>query len=281
MKDDASICGLDMPDEAPAPDAGFVDPARRAWVVRSSVALAGLCVLGSGSAARAAVPGTVGHKFLANGQVRAFAGNTILCHLPQQDAGFASFDALLDIYREFPRHAFMSKVAILPPSSYHMTVLGCADDENRKPGLWPKGVAFDASMADCDAALMSRLSSFSLDGQWPLRMRVDTERAGPGEGLRIELVPVDAQEEAKIRRLRDRLSDATGIRAPDHDRFTFHITLGYLVAELDRDERTAFEAARRRWHAELARKVPVFVMGVPEFCTFRDMYAFRRRLYIV
>jgi len=255
------------------------DATRRNWIALGGSALAGLSLLAP-MAPVLATPRTVGHKFLANRQVHAFAGNTVICHVPQQDAGFAAFDALLDIYREFPAQAFMEKVAVLPPSSYHMTVLGCADDEHRTAGVWPRDVPTDATMAQCDAALAGKLALFDLGCALPLRMRVDTQRAGPTEGLRIEMVPVDAAEEAKLRRLRDRLSEATGIRAPDHDSFTFHLSLGYLVADLTADERKAFEAARRRWHADLARKVPVWNLGAPEFCTFRDMYAFRRRFYI-
>lgn len=267
-------------DPTPSATDDLPDASRRTWMALGGAALAGLSLLAPGTT-MAATPRTVGHKFLANRQVHPFAGNTIICHVPQQEDGFAAFDALLDIYREFPAQAFMAKVAVLPPSSYHMTVLGCADDEHRKAGLWPRDVPLDAPMAQCDAALAGRLALFDLACGLPLRMRVDTQRAGPDEGLRIEMVPVDAAEEAKLRRLRDRLAEATGIRAPDHDRFTFHISLGYLVAELTAAERQAFEAARQRWHADLARKVPVWNLGAPEFCTFADMYAFRRRFYIV
>ncbi|MDF4005086.1 DUF1868 domain-containing protein [Luteibacter sp. PPL201] len=255
-----------------------LDETRRHWLRLGGTALAGLSLL---TCARAATPHAVGHKFFADGRVKPFGGNTIICHLPQQDAGYASFDALLDVYRDFPHHPFMAKMAPLPPSSYHMTVLGCADDEHRKPGLWPHGVPMDAPMAECDALLMQRLTSFSLDCELPLRMRVDDQRPGPGEGLRIEMAPVDAAEERKLRRLRDQLADLTGIRAPDHDRFTFHISLAYLVGELHAEEREALERARRAWHTELARKVPVWHLGAPEFCTFDDMFAFRRRMYLV
>lgn len=76
-------------------------------------------------------PPDVGSKFDADGRVRPFAGNTVVCHLPQQGEHADAFEAMLDIYREAPSHPFMRKVALLPPSSYHMTVMGGANDTPR------------------------------------------------------------------------------------------------------------------------------------------------------
>src|SRR3546814_10770713 len=45
--------------------------------------------------------------------------------------------ALLDIYREAPAHPFVRKITLLPPSSYHMTIFGGANDKPRERKSWP------------------------------------------------------------------------------------------------------------------------------------------------
>src|SRR5690349_15028789 len=87
-----------------------------------------------------------GHKFRPDGRVLPFPGSTIICHLPQQGASFEAFDAILDIYRELPDHAFSKKLGVLPPSSYHMTIIGTATDADRR---WPPYVPQQASIEEC------------------------------------------------------------------------------------------------------------------------------------
>ncbi len=222
----------------------------------------------------------VGRKFESNGKIRGFSGNTIICHVPQQEAGYETFDSLLDVYRDLQPMGFAKKLSILPPSSYHMTIFGCANDQDRVAGKWPGIVSLDAPLETCHATLIARLSALKLDSELPFRMRVDAGRTPPPEGLRVELVPVDAAEEAKLRRLRDRIAEAVDIHTTDHDSYTYHLSLGYQTAPFDKDEADAFERSRRGWHQILAKKIDVLHLGAPEFCTFRDMYAFRRRLLI-
>ena len=105
-------------------------------------------------------PPNVGVKFGRDGRVIPFPGNTIICHLDQQGDRAACFDALLDIYREAAGVPFMTKVTMLPPSSYHMTVFGAADDFNRRPGDWPNGVPLDMPIKECHRVVADRLRTF-------------------------------------------------------------------------------------------------------------------------
>lgn len=254
------------------------------------MAMAGMAVLGSTSArAEAPVgqgpagtfPPDVGRKFHADGRVAEFLGNTIICHVPQQDAGFEVFDHLLGVYRDLPGYGFSRKIAILPPSSYHMTIFGGANDKERKPHLWPADVPFDMPIDECNALMGERLLAFDLDCTLPIRMRVNTaEPANHPQPLLIDLIPVDAQEDQKLRRLRDRLSVALKIRAPDHDRYGFHMSLGYQTGWFSDDEQREYVATRRRWMAQLRTKIDMIEFGAPEYCTLRDMFAFRRRFFL-
>lgn len=227
-------------------------------------------------------PPDVGRKFAADGRVMPFKGNTVLCHLPQQGADSEAFDALLDLYRRFPAESWTRKMTALPPSSYHMTVFGGANDRDRQRPRWPADLPPDLPMTECDRILGERLSAFRLgeDGP-PYRMRVDP--AAPDEDetpLTLRLLPADTATERRLRRLRDRLAAVLGIREPGHASYRFHITLGYLFATLSTDEDEAFRRTLVEWKTQVAQRVPTIRLGAPEFCLLDDMFAFKRQFYL-
>ncbi|BBB58427.1 hypothetical protein UNDKW_0154 [Undibacterium sp. KW1] len=86
------------------------------------------------------MPKDVNRKFNADGSVRSFAGNTFVGHIEQQGAGFQGFDTLLNVYREVPKYSFKEKIALLPPSSYHITVFVGVNDEDRNTPRWRDGL---------------------------------------------------------------------------------------------------------------------------------------------
>lgn len=224
---------------------------------------------------------TAGLKFYADGRVHPFAGNTIICHLPQQGELAACFAAMLDVYRAAPGFPFMRKIAMLPPSSYHMTIFSGANDSDRTKGLWPASVPLDAPISECDRQVGALLKDFALETPLPIRMAVDP-REPPADDMpfKIRLVAADSVEEQKLRRLRDRLSARLGIRAPAHDAYYFHVSLGYLIQPLSVAERRAFLRQQAAWRAMVRAAAPVISFGAPEYCTFKDMFAFEREFFL-
>lgn len=253
---------------------------RRMLLKGTGLALAGVAASGIRAADR--LPPDVGRKFSADGRVLPFEGNTIICHLPQQGSGSEAFDALLDIYRALPGGSWARKMTALPPSSYHMTIFGGANDKARRYPLWPAGLPLDMPMTECDRILGERLRAFRLgDEASPYRMRVNPEAPSAGETpLTVRLLPADAGTEARLRRLRDRLAEATGIREPDHDRYRFHITLGYQFAALTPEEDAAWRGSLAVWKTMIAKRAPVILLGNPEYCLLKDMFAFKRQFYL-
>lgn len=257
--------------------------ADRRDLLRWGVAGAGLALAPPGLAAgaRPAYPPDVGSKFFPDGRVHPFAGNTIICHLPQQGEAAGCFDAMLDLYREAPRHAFLRKVALLPPSSYHMTVFGGANDRPRRRESWPADLTLDMPIAACSQAIGERLRDFDPQLTLPIRMRVDPEqRPEPGRALVFHLLPFDDAENARLRGLRDRLADRLKIRGAGHEGYRFHISFGYPLAWFDSAEQAAFERTWRDWATRLAARCPEILLGAPEYCTFEDMFAFHRLFHL-
>lgn len=230
---------------------------------------------------RAAYPSDVGRKFYADGRVHPCPGNTIICHLPQQGEHAAVFDAMLDAYRDAPTHSFLHKIAVLPPSSYHMTVFNGVTDQSRKPGEWPADLPLDLPLDACGRAMIDRLRNFDPGITLPIRMRLDPVQDPLNGGAVIfRLQPFNDTENKKLRGLRDRLAEVLKIRSPGHETYQFHTSFGYKIGWLTDAEKRELEQTWHRWAAHIAEKSPEIVLGAPEYCTFEDMFAFHRQLYI-
>lgn len=208
-------------------------------------------------------------KFHRDGRAKPFAGNTVIAHLPPN--GWLT-RGLAQVRVDAGAGRFADKLALLPVVSYHVTIFGGADDQHRTPNLWPKGVPLDAPMAVCDEVVGERLKDMTCAP--PYRLRIDLEK--PIQPFRFELTAVDADEERRLRDLRDRLSAATGVRKSNHEAYGFHTQVGYLLEPFTTDQQTAFVAAFEVWRTRLAGQV--LELDAPDYCTFNDMLAFRPRL---
>ncbi len=217
-------------------------------------------------------------KFHQDGTVRPFAGNTVICHIPQQDRfrdnAAALHDALL-------QSSFVHKLAMLPTESYHMTVYSGSNDQNRAHSSWPGGVPVDAPIEQCNKVVMERMKAFRFDGPYPLRVRVDVPRTmSHGRASTLRMEGADPTSERTLRALRDRLADAYKFRAPDHDTYGFHITIAYTMADLTVAEMAEYRSILRPTLDRLIAATPVLELGLPEYCTFRDMYRFDTELIL-
>lgn len=256
---------------------------RRNFLQFATIGAATIAAAPSASSAREKPmgPPDVGRKFAANGRVLPFSGNTIVCHLDQQGDLSKPFEVLLDFYRDAPTRNYMSSIAVLPPSSYHMTILGTATDTSRQPDKWPSGIPRDASIADCSRIIGERIQRASIEKLSSIRMRVDDSASGyDGNTLRMPLVPVDKQEARKIQLFREQLSNVAGLPSVARTDYQFHVTLAYVVKPFGSSElaqsRTDLEALKAR----LAKSCPEITLGTPEYCTFDDMFAFHRQFYV-
>lgn len=258
-----------------------MQPSRRGLLKLGALGAAVSTALARLSAKTANYPPDVGRKFSTTGRVLPFAGNTVICHLPQQCENAAAFDAMLDIYRDVPAHPFARKIAPLPPSSYHMTVFGGANDRPRMRESWPADLPFNLPIDECNRVMTQRLKRANLHVALPIRMRVDLDQKPVnGKALIFLLQPADDGERAKLAKLRDQLADVFKIRSPDAASYRFHISLAYAIAWFTPAEMREHETAWTRWVRQIADKSPIITLGAPEYCTFADMYAFKRQLLL-
>lgn len=221
----------------------------------------------------------IGKKFAADGRVLPFPGNTIICPIGSEHPAMAPLQTFRAALEAEP---CAHKFTFTPPSSYHMTVFEGVVDAERRPGFWPSDLSADAPLEACNHLFLQKLEAFDLGCAPRFRMRV---MEGPGNvemrpGAGIYLVPVDDEEDRKLRQLRDRLADVLKLRQPNHQAYKFHTTQTYAITPLTEEETARYRAVRRASLEVLARAMPVLELGAPAFCVFKDMFAFSPRLYL-
>lgn len=215
-------------------------------------------------------PPSLGTKFQSDGSPIPFGGNTIICHL---DTGSELYARAVKIQEDFVASELGDCFALLPPSSFHMTVFeGICDQIRNRPGHWPLGIDGDASRSDVTSHFMERLDGFpspsgfrmqclKLDAHWP-------------HGIYYRLQPADEIEGNKLKDYRDALSHRLGLRQADHDEYPFHTTLCYWIGWMTPKQQSDFAKLLAR-ESEKARNTEVS-LGRPEFCEFDDLTHFRR-----
>jgi hypothetical protein len=218
-------------------------------------------------------PNGVPVKFDPNGHVQPFPGNTIIAHLSPASEIYAS---MLVLHEKLHQHRLSHLFALLPPSSWHMTIFEGVCDQVRKPGFWPADLPLDAPLEDCDALFVKKLSTFDLQCNPPYLMSVlGWSPLKTGIGVHVELRTAD--ESKRVRGLRDRLADLLQIRHRDHATYDLHLSIAYLLRHLTAEQKAELTALLMD-HLEGMPKE--FELGAPEFCKFDDMFAFRRQFYL-
>lgn len=217
-------------------------------------------------------PVGIGEKYDASGKALPFPGNTILCHVHDANPAHA---VLTEVTAALRAKLGDRNIAWTPPSSYHMTLFDGSLDTRRRPGDWPHMLPLNASLDACNSYIGDKLKAFDLGMELPIRMVAD-EGLATKTDMHYPLRPVDAAEGRRVRRLRDRLAEVTGVRHANHESYQFHATFGYYIHSFD-----SLAAERRYqelWLAairEIRRRMPVIELGPPGYCLFNTMDDFQ------
>jgi hypothetical protein len=168
---------------------------------------------------------------------------------------------------------------VLPSDSYHMTVLSGPNDQDRAIYGWPADVPIDVPMSECNRIVGERIANFRMHVELPIRVRLDSGKTldrQRASGLHIS--PADDGESSKLRTLRDRLAaEVFRFRTEDHATFGFHVSLAYQMSRFTAEEEAQYQTILTRHVPAIIASSPVIELGVPEFCTFEDMYCFEIR----
>lgn len=215
-------------------------------------------------------PSGVPDKFDPQGNVQHFPGNTIICPLRKGGKNNTElYASLLSLRDKIKESSFAHFFALLPPSSYHMTVFEGVTDKYRKPGYWPSDMSLDDSLENCTAYFTAKLHSFDVSNDLPYHLSVvGFKFLDSGISLHIEPSTKDSRQ---LRDLRDRLADLLKYRQPDHLTYGFHLSVAYTLMWLTDDEKREMMSLLMDHFQAMPKE---FELGPPEFCKFENMFAF-------
>ncbi len=208
----------------------------------------------------------VGEKFHEDGSVRTYPGATVICFASPDDAIYQAGEGL---QADLLVQPYGGKFALLPPSSFHMTVFSLILDAKRIPSEWSDQMRLDSSLALMDSFFIKMTATVPP----PAQLRMCMTWIG-GRGLSFRLSPADEATYLALREYRQRLSQATGVRHPDFDTYEYHLTLAYQLQVLTPDEEAAFRAWRDAQGERLRCEIGVFATPAPMLTFFDDMFRF-------
>ena len=210
---------------------------------------------------------TIGKKFYEDGSVRKYPGNTVVADVTPE---CPAYEVMTRLHRMVKEHGFDRHIILLPTESYHMTVISGVNDQVRLDTHWPPSLPKDTSMDEVDDYIADAIGQLTMPQS--IRMRFDQIHFGSGAML-VLLVPADEAQEKILREFRDRAAEAIGFRLPRHEKYRFHISLGYtrIIPEgedMDRMNRMIAEMNQYLEHR------PAFEINSPYMAFYNDMYYF-------
>lgn len=211
-------------------------------------------------------------KFNPDGTPRAFAGNTVICHLPVQ---CRMRDRMVELHEALANAAYRRKLGLTSTDSYHMTIFPGANDQDRSAYGWPSYVPAHAPIEVCNQMVGERIAKTHFACSLPLRVRVDLEHTlNFSTACSLRMIAADAEEEKKLRSLRDQLAEVFGFQVKDHAAYQFHMTMSYQMAPFTAEEREAYRQLLNIYVKRIVDAAPVLELGIPEYCIFPDMFRF-------
>lgn len=209
----------------------------------------------------------VGQKFNRDGSVRRFPGNTVIAKIPPSLPIYAG---LVEAQERFRAADSSGKYVFLPPSSFHMTVIEGLCDQVRTPELWSRKLDLALPLADVNEFMLECFARLSRPSSFTMRISQTTFP----RWLAIVLEPADTETSQSLQRFREEFSRETGIRFPNHDTYTYHISLAYELLWLTADEERTIHNVQQEVQSTLATRYPTIVLGRPQLTYFEDMFRF-------
>ena len=192
-------------------------------------------------------------------------GCTIIC--PIQENSLVS-SLLAEVQENFKEIAPKRKYTFLPQSSFHMTLFDCCNVSTFKTSYWPDNIEDTQNYLEIANILSDRLKNY----QFPNSLAVRLNKFFGG--FSTLLTPYSSKDEEILRNCRDDLSNLLGIKFENHLRYTFHITLAYILVPLTLEEVRRLIDLEKKMNKKFKNEIPLINLPQPEICVFNDMYKF-------
>ena len=208
----------------------------------------------------------VENKFDNKGNPLPFPGCTIICNIPLNtdlSNEIISFQKKIENFNPEKTYFY------LPPSSFHMTLFDCCNFNTKNTNYWPSDIDPDMDYNDIAIELNKRIKDYIFPKELNLKLKMFFG------GYSIILEPFSEKDEKILRNCRDELSSLLKIQFENHQRYTFHITLAYILRELNQTEIKNLIEFNKKLFFDFSKSFPKLTLEKPEMCTFEDMLEFK------
>ena len=206
------------------------------------------------------------NKFDDQGNTLPFPGCTIICNIPLNT--YLS-NQIISFQKNIEKFNPEKTYFYLPPSSFHMTLFDCCNLNTKNTNYWPSDIDPDMDYKDIAIELNKRIQKYIFPEELNLKLKMFFG------GYSIILEPYSEKDEKILRNCRDELSSLLKIKFENHQRYTFHITLGYILRELNQIEIKNLIEFNKNLSLDFSKKFSKITLTKPEMCIFKDMLEFK------
>ena len=206
------------------------------------------------------------NKFDDKGNPLPFPGCTIICNIPLNTN---LSDQIIFFQKKIENFNPEKTYFYLPPSSFHMTLFDCCNLNTKNTNYWPSDIDLDMDYKDIAVELKKRIENFNFPKEFNLKLKTFFG------GYSIILEPFSKKDEKILRNCRDELSSLLKIKFENHQRYTFHITLAYILRELSEIEIKNLIEFNKKLSFDFNKKIQKITFIKPEIYTFKDMLEFK------
>ena len=206
------------------------------------------------------------NKFDDKGTPLPFPGCTIICNIPLNSH---LSDQIISFQKKMKNFNPEQTYFYLPPSSFHMTLFDCCNLNTKNTNYWPSNIDPNMDYKDVAFELNKRIQNYIFPEKLNLKLKMFFG------GYSIILEPFSEKDEKILRNCRNELSSLLKIKFENHHRYTFHITLAYILRELKEDEIKKLLEFNKDLFQEFDKKFPKIILNKPEMSTFDNMLEFK------
>jgi hypothetical protein len=206
------------------------------------------------------------NKFDDKGNPLPYPGCTIICNIPLNTH---LSDQIISFQKNIEKFNPEKTYFYLPSSSFHMTLFDCCNLNTKNTKYWPTDIDPDMDYKNIAIELNKRIQNYIFPEELNLKLKIFFG------GYSIVLEPFSEKDEKILRNCRDELSSLLKIKFENHQRYTFHITLAYILRELNKNEIKSLIEFNKQLSLDFRKKFPKITLTKPEMCTFEDMLEFK------
>ena len=206
------------------------------------------------------------NKFNLQGKPVYYPGCTIISKINHNSTLFEDISLIQKKLKKItPPNAY----TFLPPSSFHLTIFDCCNIDTFNTPYWPKNIPITNNYKKVATKLKKKLKYFI----FPKKLNFKLNKLFGGYCLVLD--GFNKEQEILLRNLRNNLSKLLGIKLKNHNNYSFHITLAYMLRSLTKKEinhvnKKSFELANK-----FKKKINIITLRKPNLCIFENMYEFK------